>query len=113
MRAFAGGLEDGSLALALKRMTTNLHAAVSRLVRMRAPVIGVVNGMAAGAGLSLICACDLVIASDTAKFTMAYTKAGLTPDGSSTFFLSRIVGLRRASEMALLNPVMSAETASE
>ncbi len=95
----------------VKEMTTNLHAAVSRFARMNAPVIAALNGTAAGGGLSLACGCDLAIAADNARFTMAYTRAGLTPDGSSTFFLARIVGLRRAHEMTLLNRVLSAQEA--
>ena len=56
---------------------------------------------------------DIAIAAESAKFTMAYTKVGLTPDGSSSYFLARMVGLRRAKEMALLNPVLSARQAME
>ena len=56
---------------------------------------------------------DIAIAAESAKFTMAYTKIGLVPDGSSSYFLARIVGLRRAKEMALLNPILSAEQAME
>jgi len=95
----------------LKEVTTYLHAAVSRLTRMDAPVIAAVHGSAAGAGMSLACAADIVLAADDAKFTMAYTRAGLTPDGSSTYFLSRIVGLRRALELTLTNRVLSAAQA--
>jgi len=94
-----------------KEVTTFLHAAVSRFTRMDAPVIGAVHGTAAGAGMSLVCSCDFVIAAASAKFTMAYTKAGITPDGSSTYFLPRIVGLRRALELALTNRVLSADEA--
>jgi 2-(1,2-epoxy-1,2-dihydrophenyl)acetyl-CoA isomerase len=95
----------------LKEVTTYLHAAVSRLTRMDAPVIAAVHGSAAGAGMSLACAADLVLAAEGAKFTMAYTRAGLTPDGSSTYFLARIVGLRRALELSLTNRVLSAAQA--
>lgn len=95
----------------LKEVTTYLHAAVSRLTRMNAPVVAAVQGSAAGAGMSLACAADFVLAADDAKFTMAYTRAGLTPDGSSTYFLSRIVGLRRALELTLTSRVLSAAEA--
>ena len=54
---------------------------------------------------------DIAIAAESAKFTMAYTKVGLVPDGSSSYFLARMVGMRRAKEMALLNPILSAEQA--
>lgn len=96
----------------LKEVTTYLHAAVSRFTRMDAPLITAVNGTAAGAGMSLACAGDLVLAAESAKFTMAYTRAGLTPDGSSTYFLPRIVGLKRALELTLTNRVLSAHEAA-
>jgi 2-(1,2-epoxy-1,2-dihydrophenyl)acetyl-CoA isomerase len=89
------------------------HAAISRFNWMDAPVVGAINGTAAGGGLSLALTTDIAIAASSAKFTMAYTKAGLVPDGGSSYFLARIVGLRRAKEMALLNPVLSAEKAME
>ncbi|MGO1121230.1 enoyl-CoA hydratase/isomerase family protein [Rhodovibrionaceae bacterium A322] len=95
----------------LMETATLLHNAISVLNRMDAPVIMAINGTAGGAGLSLVCAGDLAISSDKAKFTLAYTGAGLTPDGSSTYFLAKNIGLRRAKEMALLNRVLSAEEA--
>ena len=95
----------------LKEVTTYFHAAISRFVRCNKPVIAGVNGVAAGAGFSLAIACDMAIAAASARFTMAYTKAGLTPDGSSTYFLPRIVGLRRAIELTYTNRVLSAAEA--
>lgn len=97
----------------LKETTTYLHGAVSRLTRQSAPVVCAVHGFAAGGGFSLAISGDLVLASQSAKFTMAYTKAGLTPDGSSTYFLPRLVGLRRALDLALTNRVLSADEAVE
>jgi 2-(1,2-epoxy-1,2-dihydrophenyl)acetyl-CoA isomerase len=97
----------------VKEVTTYLHAAISRLTRMNAPVIAAVTGAAAGAGMSLACACDFVVAGETSRFTMAYTRAGLSPDGSSTYFLPRIVGLRRALELALTNRVLTAREACD
>jgi 2-(1,2-epoxy-1,2-dihydrophenyl)acetyl-CoA isomerase len=96
-----------------KEVTAYLHAAMSRFTRMGAPVIAAVHGSAAGAGLSFVCACDIVYAAESAKFTMAYTKIGLTPDGSSTYFLPRIVGLRRALELTLTNRMLTAHEAME
>ena len=106
---FAKRLDD--VDVLVKEMTTYLHAAVSRFAWMRAPLIGAVNGVAAGAGLSAVAFCDLVIAADHATFTSAYTQIGLTPDGSSTYFLNRILGPRRAMELYLTNRVLSAEEA--
>ncbi len=87
----------------VREMTVYLHAAVSRLNRMDAPVIAAVNGVAAGAGMSLVCATDLAIGSESSAYTMAYTLAGLSPDGSGTYFVSRLVGMRRAKELAITN----------
>ena len=77
------------------------------------PVVCSVRGRAlgAGAGLALACAADLGVASASAKFTLAYTKIGLAPDGSSTWFLPRLVGPRRALELMLTNRVLSADEA--
>ncbi len=111
LASFAG-MGDG-IGAGLKEMTAYLHAAISRLVRGNAPVITAINGTAAGAGMSLAVAGDLAIASDEAKFTMAYTAAGLSPDGSSTWFLPRIIGMRRTQELMLLNRRLSAEEALE
>jgi 2-(1,2-epoxy-1,2-dihydrophenyl)acetyl-CoA isomerase len=106
---FAANLDR--IELLLKEMTTYFHAAVSRFAWMRAPLIAAVNGMAAGAGLSMVAFCDLAIAADTAKFTSAYTRIGLTPDGSSTYFLSRLLGRRRAMELFLTNRTLTAHEA--
>lgn len=111
LKTFAG--KGDALPHYLKEVTTYLHAAVSRLTRMDAPVIAAVHGSAAGAGMSLACACDFVLAADDAKFTMAYTRAGLVPDGSSTYFLARIVGLRRAVDLSLTNRILSASEAMQ
>jgi 2-(1,2-epoxy-1,2-dihydrophenyl)acetyl-CoA isomerase len=72
------------------------------LRRMPKPVIASVGGACAGFGLSLVMACDLAIAADNAKFTLAYIHLGTTPDGASSFHLPRIVGQKRAAEIALL-----------
>lgn len=111
LKSFA--VQGENLAYHLKEVTTYLHAAMSRFTRMDAPIVAAVNGTAAGAGMSLACACDLVLAAESARFTMAYTRAGLTPDGSSTYFLPRIVGLKRALELTLTNRLLSAQEACE
>ncbi len=101
----------GDVPLLIKRMVTSLHPAVSRFARGDAPFIGAINGTAAGAGFSLALATDLAIASSEAKFTMAYTAAGLSPDGSSSFYLPRLVGTRRAAELMMTNRRLSADEA--
>jgi 2-(1,2-epoxy-1,2-dihydrophenyl)acetyl-CoA isomerase len=105
LKSFAGRSDVG---LHLKEVTTYLHAAVSRLARIDAPVVAAVQGSAAGAGLSLVCSCDVVLAAASARFVMAYTRVGLSPDGSATWFLPRVVGLRRAMELTLTNRMLSA-----
>ena len=95
------------------RLTTLFHSTIARLARAEAPVIAAVQGSAGGAGMALVLGADLVLASEEARFTMAYTAAGLSPDGSSTFYLPRLVGLRRALELTLTNRRLSAQEALE
>lgn len=95
----------------IKHLADELHKALSLFARMDAPLIVAVNGMAAGAGFSMAVCGDLILATESAKFTMAYSKAGLSPDGSSSYYLPRIVGLRRAQELMFTNRVLSAEEA--
>jgi 2-(1,2-epoxy-1,2-dihydrophenyl)acetyl-CoA isomerase len=108
MAGFGERIGDG-----LSELTAYLHSAISRLARMNKPLVIAVNGTAAGAGMSLAAIGDIVIAAKSAKFTMAYTAAGLTPDGSSTFFLPRILGMRKTQELMLTNRLLSAEEAAD
>ena len=112
LKAFAAQPE-GELPGFLEQVTLHLHQAISHFARMNAPVVAAVHGSAAGGGFSLACACDFPIAAESAKFTMAYTRSGLTPDGSSTYFLPRIIGYRRTLELAITNRVLSAREAAE
>lgn len=91
------------LADAFHRVITDLH-------QLNAIVVSVVHGTAAGAGLSLAAAADLVMAAESAKFTLAYTNVGLSPDGGSTL-LPASIGLHRALALTLLNPVLTASEA--
>ncbi len=95
----------------LTLIATNLHNAIAVFNRMDAPLVIAVNGTAAGAGFSLACAGDYVIATEKAKFTMAYSNAGLSCDGSSTFFVAKHIGLLRTKELMLTNRVLSADEA--
>ncbi len=88
-----------------------LHPAIAAMRRMPKPVIASLRGAAAGFGLSLALATDLAIASDDAFFTLAYCRIGTSPDGGSSYHLPRIVGLRKAMEIALLGDRFDAETA--
>ncbi|MFD2172124.1 enoyl-CoA hydratase-related protein [Tumebacillus lipolyticus] len=84
---------------------------IVRLQMMRKPIIAAVNGVAAGAGMSFALACDLRIASDRAKFTLAFSKIGLVPDSGASYFLPRLVGTGKAMELALTGEVISAQEA--
>ncbi|MBF95981.1 MAG: 4-chlorobenzoyl coenzyme A dehalogenase-2 [Alphaproteobacteria bacterium MarineAlpha9_Bin4] len=97
----------------LLEMTMYFHGAISRMARMNAPVIVGVNGTAGGGGFSLAITGDIIYAVKDAKFTLAYTNAGLSPDGSSTYYLPRIVGMKKAKELMLTNRLFSAEEAHD
>ena len=97
----------------LLNMATILHAAVIRFANMDAPLVIAVNGAAGGGGFSLMLAGDIVLASSKAKLVSAYTASGLTPDGSSTYFLAKHIGLLRAKELMFTNRVLSAQEALE
>jgi 2-(1,2-epoxy-1,2-dihydrophenyl)acetyl-CoA isomerase len=79
-----------------------LHAAIETLHRMPQPVLASVQGAVAGFGLSLLCACDLAIAAESAYFTAAYRQLGLTPDGGLSYALPRLLGSKKATEVLLL-----------
>ncbi|MBI1846737.1 MAG: enoyl-CoA hydratase [Candidatus Rokubacteria bacterium] len=109
VRDFADNLER--IGVLVKELTTYLHGTVSRFCRSLKPVIMAVNGVAAGGGFSFALSGDVVIATESAKFTMAYSKIAATPDGSSSYFLPRLVGLRRAMELYFTNRTLSAREA--
>ena len=79
-----------------------LHPVIEKIVNLHVPVVAAVQGAVAGFGVSLTMLCDFVVAADDSYFTLAYIHLGTTPDGSSTWFLPRLVGLRRAKEIAML-----------
>lgn len=95
----------------LRELTTYLHGAISHFVRMNAPVIAAVNGTAAGAGMGLVLMADLAVSAARAKFNLAYTAVGLTPDAGTSFLLPRTIGARRSMELMLLNRMLSAQEA--
>lgn len=96
----------------LKRLAGTFHVAVARLARMNKPLVTVVNGPAAGAGVSMAALGDIALAGASAHFTLAYGAIGLSPDGGASWLLPRLVGLRRAQEMALTNRRVAAEEAA-
>lgn len=96
-----------------KQILEYIHSTISEIVRAPKPFLAAVDGAAAAGGFGIAMACDLVYASDRAVFEWAYGKTGLTGAESSTFFLPRLLGLRRAMELVLTNPRIDAARALE
>ena len=95
----------------IARITVSLHAAINRLATMPKPLITLVNGPAAGAGLGLAMLGDIVLTAASAHFTSAYTAIGVSPDAGTSWLLPRLIGLRRAQEMILTNRRVAADEA--
>lgn len=115
-RAFCAGGDvarfgEGDPEAAIDEIITPFHEALRLLDSLPHPSIAAVHGAAAGAGFSLALACDFAIATETAKFTLAYARIGVSPDGAATYQLPRIVGLRKAKELALLAETINAAEA--
>ena len=96
-----------------KQILEYIHSAISEIRRAPKPFIAAVDGPAAAGGFGIAMSCDLVVASERAWFEWAYFKTGLTGAESSTFFLPRLLGLRKALELVLLNPRLTADEALE
>jgi 2-(1,2-epoxy-1,2-dihydrophenyl)acetyl-CoA isomerase len=99
------------LTTGIRELLPALHNAIAVLVRQDAPIVAAVHGSAAGAGMGFVGMSDIAVAGESTKFVMAYTQIGLSPDGSSSWFLPRVVGLKRALELTLTNRVLSAQEA--
>jgi 2-(1,2-epoxy-1,2-dihydrophenyl)acetyl-CoA isomerase len=104
---------EDDVADAVYGLASTMHAGILALAELDAPVISVVRGAAAGGGMSLAIAADLVLAAESAHFTVAYTAIGFSMDGGASWTLPRIVGQRKAMELALLNERLSAQQAQE
>ncbi|MFL5797837.1 MAG: enoyl-CoA hydratase/isomerase family protein [Actinomycetota bacterium] len=102
--------EGGGLDVA-EHLRSGYNRMITSIVELPMPVIAGVNGVAAGAGLSLALACDVRIASDAAKFLQAFVKIGLVPDSGSNWLLPRIVGFARALEMSITGDLLDAAEA--
>ena len=116
VRGFADVLEGGAEGMSahLRTQAGRLHRGVIMAIReLPKPVIAAVDGVAAGGGLGLALACDLRLASERARFVMAYAGIGATADGGSTYYLPRLVGPALAMEMYLVNQPISAQRALE
>jgi 2-(1,2-epoxy-1,2-dihydrophenyl)acetyl-CoA isomerase len=98
---------------AIVRWGRDMHFAVLALRRMAKPVLASVQGACAGAGFSILCAADLAVAADSARFSLAYANIGASPDGGSSHFLPRLVGYKKAMELTLLPDLFDAHTAKD
>jgi 2-(1,2-epoxy-1,2-dihydrophenyl)acetyl-CoA isomerase len=112
---FRQGVEDEEVDLSseVRRGADVLHQAIVDFRRIPYPVVGAINGAAAGAGFSLALMCDTRVASEDAFFVVAYGRIGASPDGGMTYFLPRAVGPARALELMLFDPILSAGQARE
>ena len=97
----------------VKPMGDALHTGIKNIRNMPFPVIAQIHGACAGAGLSVAMAADFALAAEGAQFNTAYTKIGLSPDGGSTYFLPRYVGMKKALELILLADMFDARAAAE
>lgn len=118
-RGFCSGLDlkwaaqqQTSMIETARRVTTDLHGTVTELRRAPKPVVTAVNGPAAGAGVGLALSGDVVLASSDARFSLAYSKIGLAPDGGTTYFLPRLVGEKRALDLFFSGDTISAGEAA-
>jgi 2-(1,2-epoxy-1,2-dihydrophenyl)acetyl-CoA isomerase len=120
-RGFCAGQDLGDRAVAPGGASANLGDSIEKyykplvmtLRNLPMPVIGAVNGVAAGAGANIALACDLVVATRSASFIQAFAKLGLVPDSGGTWFLPRLVGNARAMGLAFLGDKLSAEQAAQ
>ena len=109
IRVFTGLASEGPSGL--RDFIESFHFFIRKVRAHPAPVISVVQGAAAGAGLSLALLGDLAIAGASSKYAVAYRKLGTSPDGGSTFFLPRAIGRRKAAELMILRDVIDAQEA--
>ena len=96
-----------------QKFLSQLHMAILNFINAPVPIVAKVRGAAAGFGLSMVLCSDLAIASSDAKFNLAYNHIGLSPDGGSTFFLPRLVGIKKAKEIAFLGQKFDSKSALE
>lgn len=110
VRVFAG--KGKELPDYLREATAWLQMAISALVQLQPPVIAAVHGFAAGGGgFGLVCACDFVVAADSARFMSGAVRVGMAPDAGASVTLTQLVGLRKAMEILLTNPTLTAAEA--
>ena len=113
---FFGGMidkEPEDRRTSFRTLIHRFHDSILSIRRMPKPVVAAVHGAVAGAGLSIAVACDLTLARDDAYFTLAYCNIGTSPDGGSTFALPRVIGVKKAMEIAMLGDRFDAARALE
>lgn len=114
-RAFVAGGDVAELAADpvgnTPRIMDPLHEAIAQMAALPIPVVAALHGAVAGAGMSIALAADLAMAADDTNFQMAYSRIGASPDGSGTWHLARLVGLRKAMELTLLSEPVDARQA--
>ncbi len=113
LRERLGAYEGGQAPVLGETLRQEYNPLILAMRRLPKPIVGAINGVAAGAGCSLALACDLRIASDQASFLQAFMRIGLVPDSGSSFFLPRLIGMARAAEMMFLAEPVPAPRALE
>ncbi|HEY7678100.1 MAG TPA: enoyl-CoA hydratase-related protein [Candidatus Methylomirabilis sp.] len=111
VKAFREQAARGAAGALPYELAVVMHRAIAAMVRMPKPTIAAVQGFAAGGGVGLALGCDLVVAAEGARFDMAYARIGTSPDGASTYFLPRTLGVKRALELALFGGAIDAQEA--
>jgi len=116
-KAFCAGQDlkevtDSDLNPGFKKiLEEHYNPIITRIRSIKKPIIGAINGVAAGAGANIALACDIVVAHEKASFIQAFSLIGLVPDSAGTFFLPRLIGFQKASALAMLGDKVSAEEA--
>lgn len=109
IKFFHDGLDK--MPAGVMKIVRTLNTSIVNLMQMPKPVLASAHGSVAGVGVSLMLACDLVIAAENTKFTMAYSGIGISPDGGASYNLPRLVGSKKAMEWLLLSDIFDAQEA--
>lgn len=113
LEVFERALDEGEQVEVVSRLSGAMNDVIAAIVRGSSPVVACVNGPAAGGGLGLALACDVRVAAERATLTPGFVSLGVSPDGGTTWFLPRIVGIARAREILLEDETLDARDALE